>query len=353
MSRVDRKRSIEELQTLRDSKVLVYVTSTRPGQESQMAMDAIPPIYELLIKAAPSGKIPRIDLFIHSNGGDGTVPWRLVTLIREFCDEFNVLVPNRAFSAATLTALGADHVVMHAMGMLGPTDATVSNAFNPQNPLQPNQLLGISGEDVASYIQLVKEDVGIRHEDELIQAFSMLADKVHPLALGNVKRSTLQSRMMGQKLLLRRANNSLARHDIDEIIQKLTSELYYHGHPINRQEARDDVGLAFVEDAPSEVAKKMWNLFLLYEKDMRLTEGYQPIQEAMGINPLPHPSSAAVPTAIQQASVPLPTSKFAFVESAEICYSFDVELEVNLTRDQNGAYGGTVNLTKSSWITQP
>src|SRR4029077_1047132 len=101
-------------------------------------------------------------------------------LLREFCDQLCVLVPHRAFSAATLACLGADKVIMHPMGMLGPTDPTVTNEFNPQNPMNPNQLLGISVEDVASYIALVREDVGIRHEDELVQAFNILADKVHP-----------------------------------------------------------------------------------------------------------------------------------------------------------------------------
>lgn len=354
MSQEERKTAIAELEKLRGSKVIAYVTSTRQGQESQMAMDVIQPLYEHLVTVSGNKKIPKIDLFIHSNGGDGTVPWRLVTLIREFCDEFNLLVPNRAFSAATLTALGADNVVMHAMGMLGPTDPTVANPFNPPNPNQPNQVLGISVEDVASYFELVKEDVGIRHEDELIQAFSILADKVHPLALGNVKRSTLQSRMLGHKLLLRRANNSLAAHDIEEIIQKLTSELYFHGHPINRQEARDDVGLTFVKDASDEEAEKMWNLYLIYEKEMRLSEVFQPIQEALALHPLALPVSSGpgmmpIP---QQAIVPLPTSKTVVVESLKLCHSYETELEVTLIRDAAGAYSGTINVMKQTWNRQ-
>lgn len=113
---------------------------------------------------------------------------RLVNLIRECCKTFNVLVPNHAFSAATLTALGADSIVMHPMGVLGPTDPMVGNQFNPKDP-DTKQQLGISVEDVTAYIELLKDDVGIRHEDELVLAFNHLADKVHPLALGNVKRS--------------------------------------------------------------------------------------------------------------------------------------------------------------------
>ena len=210
MPRTDRLEGIKSLQAERgNSIVITYITSTRPNFESHMAMDVIPIIYRHLSAISTSPKETRIDLLISSNGGDGVVPWKLVTLIREFCSELNVLVPYRAFSAATLTCLGADNVIMHPMGMLGPTDPTVTNEFNPPNPRLPGQLLGISVEDVASYIQLVKEDVGITHEDELIQAFTQLCQNVHPLALGNVKRHTLQSQMMGSKLLRSRTSQEL------------------------------------------------------------------------------------------------------------------------------------------------
>jgi len=111
--------------------VLSYVTSTRPGLEHQMKPEHVRLLYEHLSQMTGSP----IDLFIHSNGGDATFPWRLVNLIRECAGdaEFSVLVPYRAFSAATLTALGADKIVMHKMGNLGPTDPTVTNSFNPRD----------------------------------------------------------------------------------------------------------------------------------------------------------------------------------------------------------------------------
>ena len=85
--------------------------------------------------------------------------------------------------------------------MLGPTDPIVTNPSNPANPSAPGQLLGISVEDVTSDISLVKEDVAIRHEDEIIGVFDALTAQVYPLALGNVKRSNLQTRMLAEKLL--------------------------------------------------------------------------------------------------------------------------------------------------------
>ncbi len=271
---------IKQIQNERNSSLITYLTSTRPGLEVPMNIDIIRYIYDHLekIKNGHKGKTkPKIDLLIHSNGGDGIVPWRLVTLIREYTDDFGVLVPHRAFSAATLTALGANEIIMHPMGMLGPTDPSVSNQFNPVNN-KSGLHIPISVEDVIAYIQLIKEDVGINHEDELVQAFNILANQIHPLALGNVRRSISQSRMMASKLLNLHISPK-EQHKITEIADNLTSKLFYHGHPINRKEAREQIGLDTVRDAPLELEALMWKLYLEYEDELKLLAPFKPAEQ--------------------------------------------------------------------------
>jgi len=272
-----------------------------------MAMDAIRKVYDHLEAVANPKKKVAVDLFIHSNGGDGTVPWRLVTLIREYATKFAVLVPYKAFSAATLTALGADKIVMHPMGMLGPTDPTVGNPFNPDDPNTPGQKIGISVEDVTAFISLIKEDAGIQHEDELVQAFNKLSDKVHPLALGNVKRSLSQSRMMAKKLLSLHMDKRSEEHKINEIVDSLTSKLFYHGHPINRTEAKDEVGLKTVEHPSAALEKLMWSLYLDYEAEMKMEEPFDAASEFVA----QHPAAPAPGGALTAPS----KAKLAFIES--------------------------------------
>lgn len=237
-ARARRADLIKKLREKRGSDVLIsYITSTRPNGGAQMGQDAIRRFVDLL----PPKPVDKIDLFLHSNGGDGIVPWRLMTLLREYAKEVDVLVPSHAFSAATLACLGADKIVMHPMGMLGPIDPTVGDPYGDPDP-QTGQPRGVSVEDVAAYIALVKEDVGIRHEDELVQAFAKLADKVHPLTLGHAKRGTAQARMLGEKLL-RLRDPQMESHKISTLIEELTTKLYYHGHPIGRREAEEDLEL--------------------------------------------------------------------------------------------------------------
>jgi len=278
MPRDTRVDLIKQLQAKRQGRLLVvYVTSTRLGHEVQIADDAFRRIFDHLEAASETAK-GGVDLFIHSNGGSGTVPWRIVNLIRQYAKTFAVLVPHHAFSAATLIALGADEIVMHRMGNLGPIDPSVANIFNPANPLSPGQLAPISVEDVSAFFKLVKDEVGINHEDELIQALAALTEKVHPLALGNVQRSHHQARMMARKLLKLHMVKDAEEHEISQLIENLKSNLFYHGHPINRKEAKDDLKLKVV-DAPPDLEALMWKLYLEYEAELRLNEAFNPIHE--------------------------------------------------------------------------
>src|SRR5271169_3468979 len=103
---MDRKQLIRQIEDLRKSRVITYLTSDRQGPfNARIAMDVIPLVSKQM---QAIGKIKNIDLFLYSAGGDTLVPWRLVSMIREYCSKFSVVVPYKAHSAATMIALGAD-----------------------------------------------------------------------------------------------------------------------------------------------------------------------------------------------------------------------------------------------------
>jgi len=338
MAKARRLQLIKRIEKARKSRLVCYVTSTRQNFESAMAMDATRKIFEHLQEV----KGEKIDLFLVSNGGDGIVPWRLVTLIREFTNDFSVLIPWRAFSAATLTALGANQIVMHPMGMLGPTDPTVTTPFNPRDPSDPaNKVLGISVEAVSAYIDLVKQDVGIQHEDELIQAFNILAQHVHPLALGSVKRFISQSHMMATKLLSLHMNRKDQAHKISEIVDSLTSKLFYHGHPINRIEARDEIEIPTINFPPSNVETAMWELFLEYESEMSLDSPFDPAMEFLGEFPAIKPTETKVTGP--------KTARVAFIESVHHTDNFVAQYTLSGTMQPDGSTRVMTIYGKRKW----
>src|SRR5207247_8347109 len=117
---------LKKIEKLRGSSVICFLTSLRPNVPGAISVDAVRVFFDHLGKL-PKRPVEQLDLFLCSNGGSGTVPWRLVSLFREFAKKFAVLIPYRAYSAASLIALGADEIVMPPFAELGPLDPTASN----------------------------------------------------------------------------------------------------------------------------------------------------------------------------------------------------------------------------------
>lgn len=116
--------------------------------------------------------------------------YRIAKLIREYCEEFNILIPFRAHSAGTLLALGANNLVMNKLGELNPVDPSTVNMFNPVlrppphgDLSDPRNRIPISVEEVTSHFDLSKEKVGLVSENDRLEVFRVLAKKREPLAL--------------------------------------------------------------------------------------------------------------------------------------------------------------------------
>lgn len=307
MPRPERVELLKKIQDLRQSVVICYLTSLRTNVPSQMADDSVRVMFDHLLRVSQRpAKIKKLDIFLASNGGSGTVPWRLVSLFREFAKSICVLIPYRAYSAASLLALGADEIVMHPFGELGPIDPSVSNDFNPVDQ-STGRRLGISVEDVRAYINFVKSGVGITHEDELVKALEILANKIHPLALGNVERFLLQSRMIAGKILRTHMKNA-DDHTIKEIVENMASKLYFHGHPINRKEAKSDLKLKVVEP-PMDLEEVMWKLYMDFEQEFKNLTVFNPAEDlaampAPSTAPAVPPGASVPPTVAAPAAIP-------------------------------------------------
>jgi hypothetical protein len=275
MSRANRKQLIQELGDLRRRALVAYITGDRqPNLGAQIATDTLPLFYQLITKIGP---VPKLDMFLYSTGGVIMAAWGLVNLLREFCEHLTVLVPFRALSTATLIALGADEIIMGRLGQLSPVDPTVTSPFNPPAPQQPGVppgFLPVSVEDVRSFLDLAKEEAGLKEEKVIAEVFQKLADDVRPLALGSVHRAKEQIKILTEKLLLLHRPES-ERDRVESIIQTFTRKLFSHDYLIGRKEARKMIGTEVV-DAPEDVEAAMWRLLSAYSADLELDRPYNP-----------------------------------------------------------------------------
>lgn len=308
---MDKKALIQQIEGLRKSRVITYLTSDRPGPaNARVAMDIIPIINKQLQLI---GKTDNIDLFLYSTGGDTMVPWRLVSMVREYCDKFSVLVPYKAHSAATMISLGADEVMMSGLSELSPIDPSTANVFNPQDPQNPQGRIPISVEDVMAYRDLAKDKFGIKNDEDLTRIFNKFVEsnpQIHPLALGNVNRIHNLIRILA-KQLLKSHKSPMKDDEIEKIVNYFTEKLYSHQYFIGRKEAKEDLGLKNVQYADNELSKVMTDLYEEYKNEMGL-----------GVN-VWNPENELGQNAMQNRK----DYKIAFIESKQLSSYFELSIE--------------------------
>jgi len=248
-----------KVESLRNSKVLVYVTGDRRGMEAQMHPEVIDQLVEHLDQF---GNSDRITLILHSRGGDTSAGWSIANLIRSFCKDFEVVIPARAHSTATLLCLGADRIIMTKQATLGPIDPNVNTPLNPQIPGGgPNARVGVSVESIKGYVDLASQEFLIDNSRDMTQVLRSLSDQVHPLVLGNVFRARHHIRMLARNLLEKQLGDVEDSEQIDKIVKFLCGDSGSHDYTINRVEAKDSLGLTIEkpDDNLYEVVKKIYD----------------------------------------------------------------------------------------------
>ena len=253
----------------RDTKVLTFVTSERSGMETIIAPDCIDLFVDLLDKIGPTKKI---SLILHTSGGQSLVAWRLINLIRTFCDELEVLIPLKALSAGTLISIGADRLVMTKQAALGPIDPSVNNPLNPQVNVG-NQLtrVPVSVENVRGYLDAAREELGIKSEAGLTTIWMGLSSQIHPLVLGEIFRSRAQIRFLADKLIKRQVADS---KKVKTIIAFLCADSGSHDYTMNRREAAE-LGLNVEKPSPN-LYNILRKVHLSYAEELKLLQPYSP-----------------------------------------------------------------------------
>jgi hypothetical protein len=281
-----RKALIRKIEALRGRKLISICNFDRlsspriGGLLTNLAPDHKEPLFRVLKETCKNGE--GIDVFLYTRGGDTNTVWPLVCLLREFDEDFEVLVPFRAHSSGTMIALAAKKIIMTRIGELSPIDPTTGNQFNPTDPSSPTQKLGISVEDVNAYERYfhqalghasdateITKEIKEKYSKDLIGFLDALVKNVHPLALGNVHRVHLQIRQLATMLMCFHTG----KDKIPSIVDQLTSQYYSHLHMIGRQEAKNLLETK-VECASVDLEQKLDLLLRRYEDDFALRKPF-------------------------------------------------------------------------------
>lgn len=295
--------------------MLVYVTSKRDGKEAAMATDALPYLIDQLDSLPEAAT--ELDFLIVSYGGDPMVAWRIMSLIRERVDVVSVLIPQSAYSAATLLALGANEIVMHPNGHLGPVDmqiTTVSEGTRRQ----------FSTEDISSFLDFVRDRLGITDQEHLRRLFEATCKEVGTLGVGFTSRSSKLAIALAERLLsmhVDREDDSRKR----ALIESLSRQFHSHAYPVNRSEAIE-IGLDVNRERDRALEALMWEVWLDLEEELQERRPFHPITELLNstqaatlLSPVPQlelPGNAAGPSYFT-ADIPQVTGAVKLVEPVD------------------------------------
>lgn len=276
--RAQRQILIQQLEASRNSKVLLFFTGDRRNLETMIASD----VYDLFVNHLDKiGVVKKLSLFLYTRGGDTLTAWSLVNLIRQFCEELEIIIPSKALSAGTLMSLGADNIVMTKQATLGPIDPSLNHPLNPQIPGRPPDAKApVSVEEINGFIELAKGELNLKGQKELGEVLSLLTQHVHPLVLGAVFRTKSQIQMLARRLISHQITD---KKKVCSIISFLCSESGSHDYTIHRREARE-LGLK-IESPDDGLYKLIKAIYDDVEAELELGTTFDP-KTYLGAQPL-------------------------------------------------------------------
>nr|MDO8132603.1 hypothetical protein [Candidatus Njordarchaeum guaymaensis] len=273
--RSERMNLIGQIEKMTDSRVLVLMLGDRRGMETRIAVDILPFCQEHLTRI---GSQKKISLYLYSTGGITMAGYALANLLREFSESYDVIIPFKALSCATLIVLGADNIIMTKMGQLSPIDPSVASPLAPLVPIPgvPGQqrVVPVNVEDVINYIDLARKALNVSDEELLTRLYDRISQSVHPLVLGSVYRSREQIGFLAQMLLERHMTD---RERIKKIIDIITRGRFSHDYLIGRKEAKEMLELPIIDVQP-ELDAAIVDLYNQYDDLLQLSVPYHPEQ---------------------------------------------------------------------------
>jgi hypothetical protein len=248
---------LEKLESMQGYPVLAYYMADNAG----MADEQMVHLYGHLRRL---GHQPHLGLWVYSRGGATEVPWKMISLLRQFADRLSVLIPYRANSAATLLALGADEIVMTELAELGPIDPTRRHPLLPAEEVDGKKNpIPISVQDLRHLLTFLKREMGEPTPEAAATVYSALFGLVHPLAIGALEQSWGLSRQVAANALATHMDAVADKPRIDAIVEALSDSYKSHLYQISRTEARA-LGLP-VTDAEEQLADAMLALWWAYQ----------------------------------------------------------------------------------------
>ncbi|RKX99112.1 MAG: peptidase [Spirochaetes bacterium] len=253
------KDGVITLEELRQSTIISFITQPPGNITTDSVMLIVDNLDAVTTKVkGETKKFKRLDLFLNSTGGSIDAAYKIVKVCREYAEEFNVIVPLMAKSAATLICLGADEIVMPPVAELGPIDPIITH---------PSKGTPVPARSIRDFLELVARRDQTT-ETELSSILAPLIDRLDPWIVGTYETIMKISEDYARRLL----SSFMLKKDskkAEEVARILTREIPSHLYAINRTEAAEDYDLKILNVDPGDsLYDAIKQLFIIYTQFM-------------------------------------------------------------------------------------
>lgn len=213
---------------------------------------------KLLEAAIPAGSDPEnteIDVWIESGGGEASVAYKLVLLLRNFARTVRIVVPDYAKSAATLLAIGADSIWMMPAAELGPLDVQIAHPDRENvtvSGLDVSRAMGFLADFAVDYVivgggsvfestELTRIEILREFSRFAARFFEPMVAKLDPQLIHKAANDLDVAKQYAERILDLRnlpQDHPANLHDNEGIAEHLVKHYPAHEFLISRDEAR-------------------------------------------------------------------------------------------------------------------
>ena len=250
----ERKSLIEKIQKHYNSKVVTFFATFR-SLDAEISDDDAETLESILSHECDGSALT---LIINSPGGQGMAAERIANVCRKYsCNQFDVIVPHMAKSAATMVCFGARKILMSSTAELGPVDPQVTYIDDHQKPHWIS-----AAEYVRAYENLISNATSTeaaRIEPYIQQLARYDSRRIEQLKSAQQLSEDISVSLLKTGMMSGKTDDEIKKSIDVFLTQQRTSS---HGRMINLSGAQA-CGLS-MEEIPlqSEVWKWIWKLFL-------------------------------------------------------------------------------------------
>ena len=246
---------VEKIQEVISDSILISMVDLSGSIDHEM-ISIFEKHLQCIASKFPNGKIPKLTLLLHTYGGNQPAARAIGSLIKEFCLDFQVVVPIRALSSGTLLSLASNKIWMAPGAILSPIDPTIASlaGMSFQKP--------VSVEDLKALFFETKLQAS-----ENAEIIKKIINQGDPIALGQALRAHKQVKRFATEFLSEKLTGDQLRETVDLLAGKWGT----HDNPITREDARTLFKLP-VENMPDSLILLSRKLIDLLKQKLSVIE---------------------------------------------------------------------------------